>query len=171
MNASRNMVRQMEPKVETIGGDTFYIYPFGAMKSANLSGEIIALMMPIIASMAPALGKDKNVMDMDANEVAPYIGNAFSSLNGDKVEAMLRKLLLEGNIGVLKAGASDAEWLNEDLSNELFCGNTQNMFLLAFYVIKVNYSGFFEKLGNLSGNANMQEVMMKMGFPGMAPLT
>lgn len=173
MNGNRNAIKQMEPTMQKIGGNSFYIYPFSAFTSANMSGEITALLTPLIASIVPAIGtsRDKNVMDMDVGEVAPHIAGAFSALSGDKVESLLRKLLLNGNVGVLPAGSADAQWLTEELANEVFCGNTQDMFVLAFYVIKVNYVGFFEKLRNLSGNANMQEAMMKMGFPGMAPLT
>ena len=36
--------------------------------------------------------------------------------------------------------------LDQDTANEVFCGEIQDMFLLMWYVIQVNFSGFFKKL-------------------------
>lgn len=163
--------KQMEPTVQQIGGNTFYIYPFPAFVSANLSGEITALLTPMVTSIASAVAmgenKEKSIMDMEISEVAPYVTGAFSTLSGDKVERLLRKLLLAENIGVLPDGAADARWLDEETCNTIFCRRTQDMFILAFYVIKVNYSGFFEKIENLSGIVK-EALQKKMGtaFPG-----
>lgn len=172
MNMARNLSKMMEPKEAPVGGNLFYIYPFPAFKAANISGEVAALLTPMLASVVPALGnggEEKHMMDMDIGEVAPHIAGAFSSLSGDKVEKLLRDLLLSGNIGVRAEAGADPQLLTEDLSNEIFCGNTQDMFILAFHVIKVNYAGFFEKFGNLSGKVT--DMAQKIMFPGMAPLT
>ncbi|RKI90432.1 hypothetical protein D7V94_13440 [Parablautia intestinalis] len=170
MNTARNISKMMEPKEASVGGNLFYIYPFPAFKSANISGEIAALLTPMLASLASVVGTggEKHLMDMDIGEAAPHIVGAFSSLSGDKVEKLLRDLLLPGNIGVRTAAGVDPQFLTEDLSNEIFCGNTQDMFILAYHVIKVNYAGFFEKFGNLSGK--VADMAQKMAFPGMAPL-
>lgn len=168
MNAARNVVKMMDPNIEIINENTFYIYPFGAMKSANLSGEITALLTPLIASLAPALASDKKLMDLDVNDIAPQIGKAFGALSGDMIEGLIRKLILDNNVGVLKTGADDAVWLTEQVADEVFCTNAQDMFILAFYVIKANYSGFFAKFGNLSGSHLMK--MMNQKFPDMESL-
>ena len=42
--------------------------------------------------------------------------------------------------------------LTEDLANEIFCEEVQDMFILAFEVIRTNYNGFFKKLGNQFGS-------------------
>ncbi len=166
--------KQMESTVQKIGNNTFYIYPFPAFTSANLSGEIAGLLTPLVTQVAAAVGmsKEKSVMDMDVSKIAPQITGAFSSLSGDKVERLLRKLLLEENVGIMPEGESHAVWLNEEICNVVFSGSTQDMFILAFYVIKVNYADFFGKFGSLYGNAKeiLQE-KMKTAFPGMEPLT
>lgn len=171
MNEARNMLKMMDPERVSVGANVYYISPFPAFKAANMSGEIISLMTPMLSAIAPALGKDKSALDMEASEAAPYIASAFSTLSGDKVEKLLRNLLLSGNVAVQMEGSTEAQMMNEDLSNVLFCANAQDMFILAFHVIKVNYKGFFEKFGNLSGNAAIQPVMQRMMSPGMAPLT
>lgn len=164
------MLKQMQPEQVMISGNTFYIYPFPAFIAANMSGEIVSLLMPMIASLAPALGKSKNILDTDVSEAVPYLAGSFSTLSGDKVESLLRKLLLQNNVGVHMDGSKDAQWLTYDLSNEIFCADAQDMFILAYHVIRVNYKGFFEKLGNLSGSVK-DKMQQMIGFPGMAPLT
>lgn len=175
MNAARNISQQMEPTVQVIGEYTFYIYPLPAFTAANLSGEVISLLSPLIGNIASAFvsnnqseKSDKNrFFDMEVEEAAPAIAGAFSSLSADKMENLLRKLLMNGNVGVRFAGEEDAHWLNEDKCNEIFCGNVQNMFILAFYVIKVNYGDFFAKFGIQSGSV-IDKMKMKM-FPDMVP--
>lgn len=146
-----NYSKRTEATAVTIGGNHFHIFPFPAFKAANLSGELVAVVAPMIASIAPLLGDGKGVSNMEIEKAAPEIGAAFNSLSGDKVEVLLKKLLIAyQNISVTLEG-NDAQWLTEDLVNELFCGNAQDMFVLAFHVIKVNYSGFFGKFSSQFG--------------------
>ena len=162
-------MKQHDIKAErAINGNNFYIMPFGAFTSANLSGEIIALLTPVLAAAAPLFGGDAikgndiSLLDIDAEAAAPILSNAAAGLSGDKLEALLKKLLVRyKNITVAVDGESEAQWLTEDLANELFCGETQDLFILAIEVIKVNYAGFFKKLGGQSGkliNALMAKV-------------
>ena len=143
-----------------LGGNTFFVRPFGAFKAANMSGEILSLLTPVIAGVAPlVLGADvkednASILDMDAEKAAPHLANAMSGISGDKLEALLKKLLIQyKNISVELAGQNDAQLLTEDIANEIFCGDTQDMFILAFDVIQVNYSGFFGRLGGQYGKA------------------
>jgi hypothetical protein len=63
------------------------------------------------------------------------------------VEVLLHKLLTKyRNVTVELSDGSDAQILTDDLANEVFCGDAQDMFILAFEVIKVNFSGFFKNL-------------------------
>ena len=142
-----------------LGGNRFFIRPFGAFKSANMSCEIMGLLTPILAGVAPIVagaeisGDEINLGDIDAEKAAPHLANALSGISGDKLEDLLKKLLiLHKNISVQLDGESDAQTLTEDLADELFCGDTQDMFILAFDVIKANYSGFFKKLGGQFGS-------------------
>lgn len=169
MNAAQKTVKMMEPEKVSIGENMFYIYPLPAFAAANMSGELMALMLPMASAIAPAFGKKESVLDTDASDAATYLAGAFSSLSGDKVEEILRKLLLSGHVGVQMEGEADAQWLSEDLSNAIFCANAQDMFILSYHVIRVNYKGFFGRLGNLSGSQKIQDVM-KQRFPGMASL-
>lgn len=168
-------LRQTESKQVTVGGIEFYIKPFPAMKSANLSGELAAMLLPLFTALIPLLGKslggekedseDNGLLDIEVEDAAPELGKAFGSLSGDKVELLLRKLLIVNKNIVVEvpnemSGEVDQSILNEDLLNELFCGEVQDMFILAFEVIRLNFNGFFKKVGALSGKAGMVATQM-----------
>jgi hypothetical protein len=154
------VLRQFDVKVErALNGNVFFIRAFPAFVSANLSGEVMSLIVPLIGSLVPALngaakGADASIMDIDLEAAAPALANGLSGLNGDKLEAMLKKLLVKHrNISVQLKGEDEAQDLTEDLANEVFCGDAQDMFLLAVDVIRANYTGFFQKLGDPFGAA------------------
>ena len=100
-------MKQQETTQKTIGENTFYIRPFPAFRAANISGELVKILSPAVGAIASAVGvsganaKDAaaSVMDMDIDEVAPKLGDAFSGLSGDSIERLMKKLLIEsGNI-------------------------------------------------------------------------
>ena len=143
-------MKQLEAHSVAIGENTFYIRPLPAFKAANMSGELASLVLPILTGLAPMLGgadADKGLFDVDLEAAAPTIAEAFTSLSGDKLEAILKHLLIAGrNISVETPESEKAVLLTEDLANELFCAEVQDMFMLAFEVIRTNYNGFFKKL-------------------------
>lgn len=155
-------LKQMESKKVKVGDNEFYIKPFPAFKAANLTGELASVLSPLLGAVAPLVGGDngvENIMDMDVNKAAEKmaehtIGNI--NISGDKVEALMRKLLLGGNIVIEYEddnGDTQQDVLDKDLADEVFCGNVQDMFVLCVHVIKLNFNGFFSKLANLSGKA------------------
>ena len=78
------------------------------------------------------------------------------------VETLLRQLLVDyGNIAYDDPETGATPKLTMDKANELFCGEVQDMFILAFEVIRTNYSGFFSKLGGRFGQA-IEELMKKV---------
>lgn len=155
-------LKQTEPKEVTIGADTFYIRPISAFKAANLTAELANVFMPILTALASFVGEkkedgtDMDLTDIDITKHASEISGAFSGIDGDKVESLLKKLLIKsGNIAV-EYSENDEEKvptkLTEDIANEIFCEEVQNMFLLAFEVIRLNYNGFFKKAADLFGS-------------------
>ena len=56
-------------------------------------------------------------------------------------------LVAHGNISV-SPGGDDGQntQLTLDLANDLFCGEIDEMFMLMYEVIMVNFSGFFKKI-------------------------
>ena len=132
-------MKQLESRTVNIDGMTFYIRPFPAFKAANLFGQLVKTLTPVIGGILPladSAAGGKNLFDLDLDEAAPAIVGAVSSLSGDKVEELLKQLLID----------------YQNVS-ELFCGDTQDMFLLAIEVVKLNYSGFFKKLASQFGEA------------------
>ena len=138
-------MKQLTAKETTVGGKVFYIKPFPAFKAAGISGELFSTLGPIIGSVLPMLSG--NWMDTKVEDLAA----SMSTLNGDNVEQVARNLLTRyGNVSVSN-GDSGTMLLTEELANETFCGEVENMFVLMFEVIKVNYTGFFEKVLHLYG--------------------
>lgn len=151
-------MKQLEPTVEKVGGVKFYITPFPAFKAANLTGELASVLAPLLGVLAP-LVNDGSLMDVDAGRAAEAMVGC-TAINGDKLEKLMQKLLLGGHI-VVEAPNEDGEIegqrLDMDLANEIFCGEVQDMFVLCFHVIKLNFNGFFKKFASLSGKEGLAE--------------
>ena len=102
-----NNLKQLETREVTVGENIFYIRPLPAFKAANMTGELAALVLPLVSGLAPMLSavdteKEGNgLLDIKVEDAAPAIAGAFSSLDGDKVEKILKHLLIAGrNISV-----------------------------------------------------------------------
>lgn len=150
-------LKQMEPTKETVGGYNFYIKPFAAFKAANLTGELASVLAPLLGALAPLVSdqKEGSLMDVDAAQAAEALSNC-TNISGDKMEKLMQKLLLGGHIVVElpdEEGEFKPERLDMDIANEIFCGEVQDMFILCFHVIKLNFNGFFKKIAGLSGKA------------------
>lgn len=150
-------MKQLEVTQKKIGDAMFYIKPFPAFTAANISGELANVIAPLFGGIASALGgntKTEDIMSMEMDEAMPAITNAFSGLSGEKFERLMKKLLIDSkNISVeCEATEGDTKLLTYDLANEVFCGEVQDMYILCFEVIKLNFNGFFKKLGARFGN-------------------
>ena len=151
-------MKQLESREVTVGENIFYIRPLPAFKAANLSGELAALVLPLVTgltSLIPAGTTAENMgnglFDIDVKDAGPAISAAFSSLSGDKIEAILKHLLIAGKNISVEVPGERVQILTEDLANEVFCEDVQDMFILALEVIRTNYNGFFKKLGGRFG--------------------
>ena len=151
-------MKQLESREVTVGENIFYIRPLPAFKAANLSGELAALVLPLVTgltSLIPAGTTAENMgnglFDIDVKDAGPAISAAFSSLSGDKIEAILKHLLIAGKNISVEVPGERVQILTEDLADEVFCEDVQDMFILAFEVIRTNYNGFFKKLGGRFG--------------------
>lgn len=157
------MLKQLEPKMVTLCDTEFAIYPFGAMKAANLSGELIKFFGPIVSGVVPLVLGSDDVMNMDLKNAMPLVMGAFSVMDGDTVEKLLNKLLLGENITCshITENGRVQEKLSVDILNDVFCQNIDDMYRLAYEVIKVNYAGFFEKLFN-GQSGKLKETILKL---------
>lgn len=160
-------LRQTEPDIKIIGGREFYITPFPAFKAVNISGSLVSVLAPLVGAVAPLVGKlnKEKLVDMEiSNEDLELILETIAScpaLDGDKAEELVRKLLLGGHIVVEiedEDGNSEPERLTADLVNEIFCGNIQDMIILCFYVVQLNFKGFFKKPTSQSGGEKQEKM-------------
>lgn len=152
-------LKQNEPKVEKVAGRKFYIRPFPAFKASRLTGELASVLAPILGALLPLVGDNGDLMNVDASVAANAISGC-AALDGEKLEKLMKALLLGGHIATEiedEDGKKEPVRLDEDLVNELFCGEIQDMFVLCFHVIKLNFSGFFKNLVAQSGGAESAE--------------
>lgn len=153
-------MKQMEPIREKVGNTKFYITPFPAFKAANLTGELASVLAPLLGVLAPLVSDDsKGLMDVDVTSAAQALSSC-TAINGDKLELLMRKLLLGGHIALElqnENGEIEPEILDMDIANEVFCGEVQDMFVLCFHVIKLNFNGFFKKISTQSGKEKVEE--------------
>ena len=156
-------MKQFDPKDVTVSGHQFHIFPFGAFKAANLSGEIAQIAIPLITAITalPSGGKEENPLDRDLSEITPALSGAFDSLSGDKVESLLKKLLTQSKNIAIDREDGEAVYLTEEMVNEIFCCDIVGIYQLAFEVIRFNFGGFFGKLGNLSGSVTEKVPILK----------
>ena len=153
-------MKQLQTFEKQIGDNRFYIRPFKAFDAAFISAELVNLLSPILGAIAPFLGDDStdsngnpDIMDMDAEKVIDKASPALSRISGDKLESVMKTLMIQhGNVSVeCQETEGSVALLSEDLANEVFCGELQDMFVLCFEIIRINYKGFFKKLGGRFG--------------------
>ena len=158
-------MKQMEVTEKKIGDNTFYIKPFPAFVAVNISGELASVVTPLLGGVAALVGgkvgvdgssdgAEKNIMDVDVEDALPVLTSAFSSISGDKFERLMKKLLIDNKNISVESEATDGQVkvLDYDLANEVFCGDVQDMYILCFEVIRLNFKGFFSKIGDRFGD-------------------
>ena len=142
----------------TVGENTFYITPFPALEAVRISGELANMLAPLLSAILPlakGLGdKGFSVLDVDMGDVARAMNGLHFS--GEDLEKMVKNLLLKKNIGVEyedEDGETESAFLDKELLNDIFCGNIDELFMLCWHVINVNYGGFFTMLGAPFGSS------------------
>lgn len=165
-------MKQMEVTEKQIGENIFYLKPFPAFVAVNISGELAAILTPMLGGVAALVGTKKptgelgaeiggeagdsigGILDANIEDALPVLSQAFSGLSGDKFERLMKKLLIDSRNVSVEGEATDGnvKTLTYDLANEVFCGDVQDMYILCFEVIKLNFSGFFKKLGAQFGS-------------------
>ena len=74
-------MRRMQTIEKVIGENTFYIRPFGAFAAANISGELAALLSPILAGIAPLFGGLDTGDGGSENEISYNLQELLTSNN------------------------------------------------------------------------------------------
>lgn len=158
------MLKQIEPHRVHIGDVEYAIYPFPAMKSAGISGDLIKFIGPLIAGITPVIGKWESIdkfLDEDIVKVLPLISGALQTLDANSVERILSELLLDyKNISCEyrdDSGHMVQRELTKELADDLFIGGLQDMIRLAVEVVKLNFGGFFTGLLTQPGSLGGQQ--------------
>ncbi len=150
-------MKQMDVTTKKIGDFYFYITPFPAFTAARISGELASVIAPVLGSLSPLMkGADVNnavnIADMDVDEAFPAVADALSQLDGEKFEHLMKQLLIDYKNIAYDNENNETERLTYDAANEIFCGEMQDMLILCWEVIKLNFGGFFRKIAGQSGD-------------------
>ena len=157
----------LNTKEVQIDGISFFISPFPVFTAARITAQLSKVLSPILGGVIALLGSEDETgedteKDLSENVVAaiPAFTAAMQGLSPVEFEKLARELLVNSrNIAFKNQDYSNGEILTEDAVNAIFAGNTQNMYILAFHVIKENYGGFFGKFKIPSGNAKVKEIL------------
>lgn len=168
----------LNTKEVQIDGISFFISPFPVFTAARITAQLSKVLSPILGGVITILGSENETgedteKDLSENVVAaiPAFTAAMQGLSPVEFEKLARELLVNSrNIAFKNQDYPNGEILTEDAVNAIFAGNTQNMYILAFHVIKENYGGFFGKFKIPSGNAKVKEIL-KMYSNGTENLT
>ena len=141
--------------------------PFPVFTAARITAQLSKVLSPILGGVIALLGSEDETgedteKDLSENVVAaiPAFTAAMQGLSPVEFEKLARELLVNSrNIAFKNQDYPNGEILTEDAVNAIFAGNTQNMYILAFHVIKENYGGFFGKFKIPSGNAKVKEIL------------
>lgn len=182
-------MKRMETTEKAIGENTFYIRPFSAFTAANISAELTSVLSPMIGSVGVLIGKVDasgaedsgaedsvdlaDIMNLDMEKALPALAAAFGSLSGDRMEKLMLRLLVDNKNIAVEGEATDGRTvqMSKDLADEVFCGEVQDMFILCYEVIKVNYGNFFKKLVARFGRQQADTEMEATSSDATASLT
>lgn len=160
-------MKQMEVTEKQVGENIFYLKPFPAFVAVNISGELASVLTPMLGGLAALFDSKKpkgdtageegsggGILDSNIEDAIPALSQAFSALSGDKLERLMKKLLTDNKNISVEGEATDGatKILTSDLANEVFCGDAQDMYILCYEVIKLNFGGFFKNLGAQFGS-------------------
>ena len=157
----------LNTKEVQIDGISFFISPFPVFTAARITAQLSKVLSPILGGVIALLGSEDETgedteKDLSENVVAaiPAFTAAMQGLSPVEFEKLARELLVNSrNIAFKNQDYPNGDILTEDAVNAIFAGNTQNMYILAFHVIKENYGGFFGKFKLPSGNAKVKEIL------------
>ena len=149
-------LKRMEAQDVSIGEIRFKVRPLGAMNAAYVFGDVTAIVLPIMGTVAVSSGNDDEASGMEMfqgmNLDSESLANALGKINGKKLTALLDELVLKyGNVSFQD---EDDHWvvLTRSDFDEIFCADLIGAVKLCAAVIRQNYSGFFDGLSTLFGN-------------------
>lgn len=149
-------LKRMEAQDVLIGEIRFKVRPLGAMNAAYVFGDVTAIVLPIMGTVAVSSGNDDEASGMEMfqgmNLDSESLANALGKINGQKLTTLLDELVLKyGNVSFQD---EDDHWvvLTRNDFDEIFCADLIGAVKLCAAVIRQNYSGFFDGLSTLFGN-------------------
>ena len=135
-------LKRMEAQDVSIGEIRFKVRPLGAMNAAYVFGDVTAIVLPIMGTVAVSSGNDDEASGMEMfqgmNLDSESLANALGKINGQKLTALLDELVLKyGNVSFQD---EDDHWvvLTRSDFDEIFCADLIGAVKLCAAVIRQN---------------------------------
>lgn len=152
-------MKQVDVTMKKIGDTKFYITPFPAFTAARISGELSAVLAPMLGSLSPLLGGDDagnisadSIMNLDMDTILPPLADALGKLDGVQFEHLAKALLVDYKNIAYDTEDGETERLTYDAANEIFCADIMGMIMLGVEVVRINFGNFFEKIAGQFGS-------------------
>lgn len=163
------MPKLMEATRVSYNDVEYAIFPFPAMVSTGIVGDLAKYIGPIVSALMPLMSGDlkgtnideigmevmDNVMKRQVDELVPVLQSAFRALDGESLQKIVKSLLIENNNisyeYVDDNGRVITRRLTASAMDELFIGNLNVMVKLCIDVVRVNFTGFFGNRLSRSG--------------------
>lgn len=155
-------LKRLESTQFDIGEYSFYVTPFPAMKSAGIAADVAKVIGPALGGIFSIVGTGGNgktdaegiLSGIDPQKAVTVLGEALSSLDGDEMERIIGRLLIDYNNVNVSGPFTEfkAVRMNRDTFDEVFCCEAQNIFVLCWDVINLNYKSFFKNIALQFGN-------------------
>lgn len=153
-----------------IGENKYIIHPFAAIEALRIQSVLIQKVGPAIGELLGSLDKIDtiNVLDskIDSGKISKSIELLFSELNENEfIKIILR--LLKNTEAICKDEGEKLVKIKLDTENNIdivFRKNLIDIYKLIYYVLKGNYSDFFqllEGIGNKIKTTNLLENVIK----------
>ena len=92
-------LKRMEAQDVSIGEIRFKVRPLGAMNAAYVFGDVTAIVLPIMGTVAVSSGNDEEASGMEMfqgmNLDSESLANALGKINGQKLTTLLDELVLK----------------------------------------------------------------------------
>ncbi|MCD8201908.1 MAG: hypothetical protein LUD47_07580 [Clostridia bacterium] len=145
------MSKYDETKEYKVGGHSYFVKPFRAMTAVRLSADVLKIITPFFDGFVQG-DNLSDLKNLDLSVIVDGLEKCLADTDGKQIEDALEKLLIRhDNIAVDYDGQT--QYLTEEILDEWMAGDIENIFVLAFYVVKENYQGFFARFSTQSGKA------------------
>ena len=142
----------IEQKTTAIGNSEYRVSQLPAGKSRRLLTHLFRTCGPALGKLVGESGAGKSLVDVEMTAVGSAIAELSERLSEQDVERVFDAVFGSGTVEVMN---SEGAWrlLTNESADGYFAGRVHEQFLVAWFALKVNYSGFLDAFKGLSAGS------------------